>query len=92
MRPCGATRPRSGVSIPRTHASCTWNERWMRPWQGETVGHTGEAAKKVSVIFFTCIFMQYVMPFYLVLHNEFYRIERLLKSENRVFRCALRIV
>ena len=62
----------------------------MRLWQGETVGHTGEAAEKVSVIFFTCIFMQYVMPFYLVLHNEFYKIERLLKSENRVFRCALR--
>ena len=43
MRPCGATRPRSGVSIPRTHASCTWNERWMRPWQGDMGGHTGTA-------------------------------------------------
>ena len=64
----------------------------MRHWQGETGGRTGEAAEKISVIFFTCIFMQYVMPFYLVLHNEFYRIERLLKSENRVFRCALRCV
>ena len=62
------------------------------PLRGRSGGHTGEAAEKVSVIFFTCIFMQYVMPFYLALHNEFYRIERLLKSENRVFRCALRIV
>ena len=62
------------------------------PLWGDMGEHTGEAAEKISVIFFTCIFMQYVMAFYLVLHNEFYRIERLLKSENRVFRCALRII
>ena len=28
---CPPERPRSGVSIPKTHASCTGNERRMRP-------------------------------------------------------------
>ena len=28
---CPPERPRSGVSIPKTHAWCAGNERWMRP-------------------------------------------------------------
>ena len=28
---CPPERPRSGVSIPKIHALCTGNERWIRP-------------------------------------------------------------
>ena len=28
---CPPERPRSGVSMPKTHALCAGNERWMRP-------------------------------------------------------------
>ena len=35
---CPPERPRSGVSIPRIHASCTGNERWMRPCRATRAG------------------------------------------------------
>ena len=35
---CPPERPRSGVSMPKTHASCTGNERRMRPCGATRVG------------------------------------------------------
>ena len=35
---CPPERPRSGVSIPKIHALCAGNERWMRPCRATRAG------------------------------------------------------
>ena len=35
---CPPERPRSGVSIPKTHALCAEDERWMRPCRATRAG------------------------------------------------------
>ena len=35
---CPSERPRSGVSIPKTHALCAGDERWMRPCRATRAG------------------------------------------------------
>ena len=35
---CLPERPRSGVSMPKTHAWCAGNERWMRPCRATRAG------------------------------------------------------
>ena len=46
---CPPERPRSGVSIPRIHASCTGNERWIRPCRATRAG-TQAPPLPISVI------------------------------------------
>ena len=51
---CPPERPRSGVSIPKIHASCTGNERRMRPC-GATRAGTQAPPLPISIIFFHTI-------------------------------------
>ena len=51
---CPPERPRSGVSIPKTHALCAGNERWMRPY-GATRAGTQAPPLPISIIFFHAI-------------------------------------
>ena len=51
---CPPERPRSGVSMPKTHASCTGNERRMRPCRATRAG-TQAPLLPSSIIFFHAI-------------------------------------
>ena len=51
---CPPERPRSGVSIPRTHTLCTGIERWMRPYRATRAG-TQAPPLPIPVIFFHTI-------------------------------------
>ena len=51
---CSPERPRSGVSIPKIHALCAGNERWMRPC-GATRAGTQAPPLPISIIFFRTI-------------------------------------
>ena len=51
---CPPERPRSGVSIPRIHALCAGNERWMRPCRATRAG-TQAPPLPIPVIFFHTI-------------------------------------
>ena len=51
---CPPERPRSGVSMPKIHALCVGNERWMRPC-GATRAGTQAPPLPRSVIFFHAI-------------------------------------
>ena len=46
---CPPERPRSGVSIPKIHALCAGNERWMRPCRATRAG-TQAPPLPISVI------------------------------------------
>ena len=48
---CPPERLRSGVSIPKTHASCTGYLTMDAPLQGDTGGHTGTAPTNLHHIF-----------------------------------------
>ena len=48
---CPPERPHSGVSIPKTHALCAGDERWMRPC-GATRAGTQAPPLPISIIFF----------------------------------------
>ena len=48
---CVPARTSSGVSIPKIHALCAGNERWMRPY-GATRAGTQEPPLPISIIFF----------------------------------------
>ena len=47
---CQPERPRSGVSIPRIHALCVGNERWMCPCRATRAG-TQAPPLPISIIF-----------------------------------------
>ena len=51
---CPPERPRSGVSIPKIHALCAGDERWMRPC-GATRAGTQAPPLPISIIFFHAI-------------------------------------
>ena len=51
---CPPERPRSGVSIPKIHALCAGDERWMRPCRATRVG-TQAPPLPTSTIFFHAI-------------------------------------
>ena len=51
---CPPERPRSGVSIPKTHALCAGDERWMRPCRATRAGTQAPPLPR-SVIFFHTI-------------------------------------
>ena len=48
---CPPERPRSGVSIPKIHASCAGDGRWMRPCRATRAG-TQAPPLPISIIFF----------------------------------------
>ena len=48
---CPPERPRSGVSIPKTHALCVGNLTTDAPLWGDTGGHTGNAPTNLHHIF-----------------------------------------
>ena len=48
---CPPERPRSGVSIPKTHALCAGFLTMDAPLQGDTGGHTGTAPTHLHHIF-----------------------------------------
>ena len=48
---CPPERPRSSVSIPKIHAWCAGNERWMRPCWATRAG-TQAPPLPISIIFF----------------------------------------
>ena len=48
---CPPERPRSGVSIPKTHAWCAGNLTMDAPLWGDTGGHTGTAPTHLHHIF-----------------------------------------
>ena len=47
---CPPERPRSGVSIPKTHALCAGDERWMRPC-GATRAGSGVSMPKTHTLY-----------------------------------------
>ena len=51
---CPPERPRSGVSIPKIHALCAGDERWMRPCRATRAGTQAPPLPR-SVIFFHTI-------------------------------------
>ena len=51
---CPPERPRSGVSIPKIHALCAGDERWMRPCRATRAGTQAPPLPR-SVIFFHAI-------------------------------------
>ena len=51
---CPSERLRSGVSIPKIHALCAGDERWMRPC-GATRAGTQAPPLPISIIFFHAI-------------------------------------
>ena len=51
---CPPEHPRSGVSIPKTHALCVGGERWMRPCRATRAG-TQAPPLPNSIIFFHAI-------------------------------------